>query len=234
MLKATLRYALLLLSLLVLVVVPVAAQDAEMTPEATEEPLPPPEAVEFARGLYRINPEVSEARFIIDELLRGQPTRVVGVTSDVAADFIVDILAPVNSQVGGVAINARTLVTDNSFRNQALRGRILLSSQDDYEFIQFTPTLLEGLPEEDVMTNTRYTFSVNGDLTIIDTTLPVTFETTVYLAEGGEQLVGTATTTVLYADYDITIPDVPSVSDISDEVILEIDFIADLVESQES
>jgi hypothetical protein len=40
------------------------------------------------------------------------------------------------------------------------------------------------------------------------------------------ELVGSATTTVLRRDFNLQIPDVPSVANVSDEVILQINFVA--------
>ncbi|MCU0511155.1 MAG: YceI family protein, partial [Anaerolineae bacterium] len=72
---------------------------------------------------------------------------------------------------------------------------------------------------------------VTGDLTIIETTLPVTFDVTLTL-DTPEMLLGTAATVVNWRDFNITIPDVPGVANITDEVRLEIDFLARLVDSQ--
>jgi hypothetical protein len=39
-------------------------------------------------------------------------------------------------------------------------------------------------------------------------------------------LVGLASTTILRADFDLTIPQVPAVAGVSEAVLLEIDFVA--------
>lgn len=197
---------------------------AEATP-ASEAAVP----AEAQRLLFRIQPEGSEARFLIDEDLRGQRITVVGKTNQVGGDIIVDFANPQNSEVGVIVINARTLETDNNFRNQALRGQILRSATPAYEFIEFTPSSLEGLPTS-AAEGESLSFRVTGDLKIIEVVRPVTFEVTLNVQDG--VMTGSAKTTVLYKDFNITIPQVPSVANISDEVGLEFDFSAQLVDAQ--
>jgi polyisoprenoid-binding protein YceI len=212
---------------------PADDMSAEATPEAT--PVPLGEPISFARALYRINQENSLASFSIFEELQGQPVTVVGTTNQVGGDFIVDFADPNASQVGGIAINARTLVTDNEFRNRALRTAILRSAEDDYEFITFTPTSIEGLDVEgEIRENQAITFQIVGDLTIIETTNPVTFDASITIGTGGEMLTGSASTIVLYDDFNLTIPDVPGVANVGDEVTLAFDFSADLIETREA
>ncbi len=176
------------------------------------------------RTQYRIVPENSLASFSLDEDLRGSRVTVIGTTSEVAGDIIVDFANPASSQIGTIRINARTIATDNQFRDRALRAEILLSSQDEFEFIEFIPTALNNLPET-VTVGETYTFDIVGNLTIINTTNEVAFTTQVTLGEAG-QLTGSATTTILYEDWNISIPSAPGVANITDEVILTIDFVA--------
>lgn len=203
---------------------PAAASSVET--EAPEEPAATPEpAAEAAVAVFRIAQEGSEARFKIDEDLRGQRITVVGVTNQVAGEISVDLSNPANSSIGPLAINARTLATDNPFRNNALRGQILRSSDAAYEFITFVPTSIEGLPAT-AAPGDMVTFQVTGDLKIIETTRPVTFEVSATLSEDGQTVNGSASAVVRYADFNLRIPDVPGVANVSDDVILEIDFSA--------
>lgn len=210
------------------IITPTAVPPTEVPTEAPTQAPAEAAAESATRSLYRINPENSRVSFFIDETLSGNRITVEGTTNQVAGDIVVDFAAPSTSQVGTIRINARTLATDNEFRNQALRARILQSSQDQYEFIEFVPTELLGLPGS-VNVGQEITFQIVGDLTIRGATRTVTFEVTVTpISEA--QLEGLARTTVLYRDFNLAIPSVPNVSDISDEVILEIAFVADLVE----
>ncbi len=185
---------------------------------------PTPEPAATAPILFRITPDESQVRFLIDEDLRGQRVTVVGATNQVAGDILVDTAAPANSQVGVIRINVRTLVTDEENRNRALRSRILLSAEPQYEFSDFTPKAISGMPER-VEVGQPVTFQITGDLTLRGVTREVTFETTAALVSP-ERLEGQAQATVLYRDFGLTIPAVPFVANVADEVRLEIDFVA--------
>jgi polyisoprenoid-binding protein YceI len=171
--------------------------------------------------VYQISQEESEVRFNIFEELRGAPKDVIGVSDQVAGEAAVDLADLSTAQLGVIQINARTLVTDEDRRNQAIRNRIL--NTDQYEFITFTPTQVSGLSGS-AAPGQAFTFQVAGDLTIRDITQPVAFEVTATLESPG-RITGTATTTISRADYNLLIPDVPFVANVSDEVKLEIDFV---------
>lgn len=193
-----------------------AAVEAEAEPaeEAAAEPV-----------IYQIVPAESEARFLIDEVLRGDPITVVGATDQVAGQLAVDFSDPPASQVGVIQVNARTLATDNDFRNRAIKNAILVTNS--YEFVTFTPTAITGLPASAAVGET-YTFQIIGDLTVTDVTREVTFDVTA-TATDATQLAGTASTNVLYTDFDLFIPDAPAVDTVDDTVRLEIDFVAEAV-----
>ena len=164
----------------------------------------------------------SEARFLIDEVLRGAPITVVGTSDQISGQLAVDPVNPSQSRVGVIQINARALVTDNEFRNRAIRNAIL--ETDRYEYISFTPTQISGMPER-VEVGQSFNFQILGDLTIRTVTRPVTFDVRV-TADGSDTISGIATTTVLYRDFALRIPEVPSVDLVADEVVLELEFVA--------
>lgn len=208
---------------------PAAEATEEATPEAAEATEAVAASATTGRSLFRIQQDESEVRFILTEMLRGVPTTVIGRTNQIAGDIIVDFTQPSNSQIGTIRVNARTLLTDNEFRNRAIRGEILESARDEYEFSEFEPTSLEGLPES-VTIGEPFTFQIVGELTVRDITQPVTFEATVTpISES--RIEGIARTTVTRAAYNLNIPNVPGVADVSDEVALEIDFVAVAVAS---
>ncbi len=201
------------------------------TPVPTETPTTTPtEAPQVPdRTLYRITSDESEVRFRINEVLIGNPTEVIGTTSQVGGDFIVNFADPPASQLGEIAINARTLKTDNEFRDQSIRGQILQTGLPENEFIRFAPTEFQSMTVEPVGVGEMITFDVVGDLTIKGATNQVTFNATATV-ESEERISGTASTTILYADFGINIEAPPNVTDIEDTVILEIDFVALAVE----
>jgi polyisoprenoid-binding protein YceI len=180
------------------------------------------EAMSAETVAFIISQSGSQVRFTLDEDLRDVPTTVVGVTDQVAGQIQVNMADPAASQVGTISINARTLATDNEFRNRAINNEIL--DVADYEFITFTPTALNGLPDS-VSPGESYSFQITGDLTIRDVTHSETFDVIV-TPVSDVSLQGHGETTVRRSDYGLTIPSVPHVANVTDEVLLEIDFIA--------
>lgn len=185
----------------------------ELTPAADSEAV-----------VFSIVPEQSSVRFIIDEVLRGEPYTVVGTTDQVAGDIAVDPDNPANTEIGTIRVNVRTLTTDSDQRNRALRSFILKSAEDEFEFAEFQPNAVEGLPET-VATGETFSFQIMGDLTIAGTTQPVTFDATATLSDE-TTLMGEAVATVMYPDFNLTIPSVPFVAGVDEDVQLEIDFVA--------
>jgi polyisoprenoid-binding protein YceI len=88
---------------------------------------------------------------------------------------------------------------------------------------------MTGLPEA-VGMNQAVTFQLTGDLTVRDITNSVTFEVTATMVSE-ERLEASATTNVTRDAYGLTIPNVPGVANVSNDVILEMDLVARLVES---
>ncbi len=184
-----------------------------------EDPGEQPTAV-----VYRIVVAESSVSFEIDEILSGSPKRVVGTTNEVAGEVLIDFGDPATSRLGTVVINVRTLETDSNFRDRAMRGPILGSARDENEFATFEPTGIEGLPDR-VAVGDRVALSVSGDFTLSGVTRPVNFEMEAIVVTADRiEVEGSAT--VLRSDFGLVIPDVPSVSNVGDEVLLVIDLVA--------
>ena len=166
----------------------------------------------------------TEARFSLYELLMGQDKTVVGVTSLVEGSLTVDPANPSSTVISPIRIDASDLTTDSDRRNGAIRRFVLQSNQAAYQYITFTPTAIAGLPAA-VNVGDTFSFTVQGDLTIRDVTYPETFELTVTVNSENE-LVGLGKTTIMRGNYGLTIPSVPSVANVGEEVQLEIEFTA--------
>ena len=179
-------------------------------------------AASVAATRFEIQPGESEARFVIDEILRGEPKTVVGPTNQVAGQIVADPANPRDAQIGTILINARTLNTDSEARNRNLRNVIL--ETEAHEYISFQSTELIGLPAT-ARVGEMLSLQVVGDLTIKGVTRPVTFEATV-MPESASRLEGSASTTLRYADWGITIPQVAAVAGVSEQVRLELSFVA--------
>ncbi|MDH3250326.1 MAG: YceI family protein [Acidimicrobiia bacterium] len=167
--------------------------------------------------------DASSATFRLDEELRSSPKTVVGSSGIVLGRIEIDPDDLSNSQIGEILINARDFETDSALRNRAIRGPIL--DTDTFEFIAFVPSAVEGL-EGSASIGEEFSFAVSGDLTIRDITQPVTFDVTATLTSDGI-LEGTATTVVERGPFELFIPSVPSVANVSEEVLLALDFVAE-------
>jgi polyisoprenoid-binding protein YceI len=172
--------------------------------------------------IYQIESSASQASFTINEVLRGSPKTVIGTTNQISGQIAFDVDDPSTAQVGTILIDARTLATDDTSRNRAIDNQILDTNQ--YEYISFTPTQISGLPDS-VTLGQPFTLQMTGDLTIRDTMRPVTFEVTVTPNADGS-LTGTANTAIPYSDWGITIPNVPFVASVDNQVVLQLDFYA--------
>ncbi|MGF1668584.1 MAG: YceI family protein [Acidimicrobiia bacterium] len=202
---------------------------AEATGDTATPDTPPSESTEPTDATagasdgavtYELGEESSVA-FELDEELRGSPFRVVATNSEVAGQIRVDASDLSTAEVGTIVIGAQTFATESSNRDRAIRGPILDSNT--FQTIQFVSTSIEGLSGPAAM-DEAFEFTVTGDLTVRDITLPVTFTVSAVLTEGG--LVGSAETTVLSSAYGLAIPSVPSVANVADEVLLRIEFVA--------
>lgn len=202
----------------------------EPSAEVTAPTVAPPTATEGAAAegggqvVFEIDKTSSEVRFEIDETLRGSPFRVVGTTSEVAGQILIDFDDPPASEVGEIVINVRTLSTDDSLRDRAIRGQILGTNNPDNEFARFVPGNVEGIPEQ-IAPGDAFPVTITGDFTLSGVTRPVTFQGQVTL-ETPDRLQIEADATVLYADFDLSIPEIPIVSNVSDEVLLAITLTA--------
>ncbi len=217
---------------------PAANNAPEAYPAATQAPAPAadpayPAPTETGAGseapvaaagstIFTLSASESYVQFSIDEILRNNPFTAVGVTNQVAAEIAIDFNNPSQSILGPVLVNARTLRTDSEFRDNAIANQILQTGR--YEFIQFTPTALEGMPET-VAVGDTLKFNIIGDLTIRDVTAPATFAAEIKVVSE-QRLEGKASAVVLRSVYGLQIPQVQSVAGVDDDVLLEIVFAA--------
>lgn len=182
--------------------------------------------------LFRIDPEESQATFTLEEDLIGVRTTVIGRTTQVGGDIVINFDNPSVSEIGTIRINARSFATDQEMRNRTIRNFILQSSQDEFEFIDFVPAEIIGLPES-VEIGESYSFDISGDLTIVGESNPVTFNATVTINSETE-ISGTASSNIMYADWGISIPNASGVANVTEDVDLEITFVANVVTEEAS
>jgi polyisoprenoid-binding protein YceI len=176
-----------------------------------------------AQTTYTLS-EGSEIRFFINEVLLGNNKTVEGVTSDVTGEIRFDLANPSTATVGTITINARELKTDDNRRNGQIQNRILESAKDEFQYITFEPTTITGLPETAAVGDT-FNVQMTGNLTIHGMALEKTFDVAVTVASETE-LTGLGSTTITHQEYELSIPRVPLVASVEDEVKLEIAFNA--------
>jgi len=180
-----------------------------------------PEAANRSGTIFELT-DGSTVTFQLNEELNGTPKTVLAMNSEVAAQLSVDLTDLSNTDIGTVVVSAQTFETDSNNRNRAIRGPILDSNE--FPTIEFVPTGIEGLAGE-VAIGEMFEFTVTGDLTIRDVTQTVSFDVSASMPDESN-VEGTGETTVSREDFGIGIPSVPSVANVSDEVLLTIDFAA--------
>ena len=174
--------------------------------------------------IYALDSSGSQASFTIHEVLFGRPNTVVGKSTSVAGQILINRQDPSKSQLGEIRVDLSTLLTDNDFRNNALQHRILETDTTSNQYATFVAKLYTGLPET-ITLGQPVSFHVTGDLTIHSVTRTVTFDAQVTLVNA-TMLTGQAQTTVRYADFGIAISNVPSVTGVGDTVQLALTFTA--------
>ena len=127
--------------------------------------------------VYRIDPAQSEAHYEVGEtFFQGNRFNLaIGRTKGVAGEVLVDFANPANSQIGTIVIDVSQLTSDEGRRDNFIRNNALQSSK--YPQATFKPTKIEGLPAS-VKPGDQLTLKVTGDLTVKETTKPVTFDVT--------------------------------------------------------
>ncbi|MDX1437892.1 MAG: YceI family protein [Anaerolineales bacterium] len=200
------------------------AESSNPYPVETESPAETEAVAASGPVVFSIIPEQSEARFELGEILQGQPKQVIGATDQVAGELAVDVNDLASAQVGEIVVNARTLATDSDRRDRAIRNQILVT--DTFEFVTFTPTAIGGLTGSAAVGD-EFTFQVTGDLMIRDVSMEVVFDVSAALISE-DRIAGSATAVIERADYNLVIPSVPSVAGVDEQVVIEIDFVAEV------
>lgn len=200
----------------------VTAAPGEMA--ATAETTAAPGAPAAGKTVYQIDPGQSKVSYAVDEVFFRENNRLntaVGVTQGISGTVMIDKNNPQNSQLGPFSVDISQFKSDSGQRDRAIRGRFLQSSQ--YPLVTFVATQIEGLPAS-LQEGTDYPFQVTGDLTIRQTTKPVTFDVTARL--NGNTLSGQALTQILMSDFGFGPIDLFGMLKTNDEVKVTFDFVA--------
>jgi len=190
----------------------------EPTPVATNTP-----AASLPAGALRLvlAAEGNLAQFAVREQLAGLdfPNDAVGTTTAVSGALVI---LPDGQLVEGesrFAVDLATLKTDNSRRDGYIQSNTLETGT--YPEAVFVPTAAAGLPS-DLPTSGPVAFQLSGDLTVHGVTRPVTWDVTGEVA--GQTFSGTATTSITFTDFGMTLPRVGPVLSVDDLIRLELAF----------
>ncbi len=172
--------------------------------------------------VYHIDAAQSEAHYEVSEtFFQGNRLNLaIGRTKGVAGDVLVDFANPANSQIGTIVVDVSQLTSDESRRDNFIRNNFLQSAK--YPQVTFKPTQIEGLPAS-VKPGDQLTLKVTGDLTVKQTTKPVTFDVT--LTANQDKLTGTATAQILLSDFGVG-PIQIAMLQTEDQAKLVFDFVA--------
>jgi polyisoprenoid-binding protein YceI len=169
------------------------------TPAPSEAPTEPPASLP-ATIVFAIDPAQSEARYEVGEtFFQGNRFNLaIGRTNAVTGEITLDTQHPASSHIGPITIDVSQLRSDESRRDNFLRGKALKTGQ--FPQVTFTPTAIDGLPEA-LQPGQPVSFTVSGDLKIQETTRPVVFQVTASME--GSNLKGSAEAQVLMSDLGI-------------------------------
>lgn len=173
---------------------------------------------------YTLVPEESRITYEVGETFIDQNNRfavAVGTTSGVTGQIQVNLDSPQETSLSALSVDVSGLQSDSGRRDRAIQDRFLESAR--FPTVTFTPTTITGLPES-IEPGVEYPLTLQGDLTIRDTTRPATFEARVTLA--GDTLTGQAVTTILMSDFGFGPIDMFGVLKTEDEVRVTVDFVA--------
>jgi polyisoprenoid-binding protein YceI len=199
---------------------------ATSQPSASPQPSAPGNTT--ASQLYRIDATQSEVHYEVAETFFQENNRIataIGRTKGVAGDIAIDFNQPSNSQLGDIVIDIRQFISDQSRRDNYIRRNGLESAR--YPTATFKTKSIEGLPAK-VNIGDEVTFTINGDLTVRETTKPVSWQVTLKLEQN--RLSGSASTQIKMSDFGVGPIRIPLLAT-EDDVKLVFDFVAAQVEA---
>jgi polyisoprenoid-binding protein YceI len=192
------------------------------TSQAAAQPTAAPVQASGSAKVYKIDPAQSEAHYEVGEtFFQGNRFNLaIGRTKGIAGEVLVDFANPANSQIGTIVIDVSQLTSDEGRRDNYIRNNALQSSQ--YPQVTFKPTKIEGIPAS-VKPGDQLTLKVTGDLTVKQTTKPVTFDVT--LTANQDKVTGTGSTTIALSDFGVG-PIQLAMLQTEDKAKLVFDFVA--------
>lgn len=175
---------------------------------------------------FRVDPARTTVEYAVREVLLGNDQITRGKTNAVEGEFQIYMQnGRVSIALSNLQVDLRTLSTDNTVRDQALRKNWLES--DKYPKAIFVANSVAALPMDAVL-GQPYSFQVSGDLTIRNITQPVTFDVTVTASE--HSIAGEGTTIIKMKDFGFDPPSIVGKTIVSDPATITIKGTAELIE----
>jgi len=194
-------------------------------PAATAAPAKPTDAPKpTTLGAYKIVSGQSKASYSVNEVFinRGNIlATAIGVSTVVNGEITLDPADPSKAKVGEITIDLSALASDSGQRDNYIRRNSLESSK--FPLARFKPSAITGLPST-YKEGDELKFKMTGDMTVRDTTIPVSFDVTAKLAGG--KLTGTASAQVKMTDFKFNPPDIAGTLKADDEVKIKLEFVA--------
>ena len=202
---------------------PTAAQVAEATSTPAEMP-----SEEIGELTFNLVEGQNEARYRAEEqLVRIGFNIAVGKTNDVTGTIVIRQDGTIVPGQSKIVVDLRNLTSDSGRRDGFIQRSTLNTAEFPHAELVFTGS--QGLSDP-LPTSGEVDFQIVGDLTVHGVTLPTTWDVEAQIS--GEELIGTAATKVTITGFGMDLPLVASVLSIENEIGLEIDFRAALVDSK--
>jgi polyisoprenoid-binding protein YceI len=186
------------------------------TTEATGAPASSSDAIKFV-----VLPDKSTASYRVREQLANAnlPNDAVGTTNAISGTLTIQSDGTIDAANSKFVVDLATLQTDRSQRDNFVRRNIL--GTDQFPQAVFVPTQASGLATP-LPQSGDVSFQLTGNLTIRDTTKPVTWDVSGQIQGGAFS--GKATTSFKFEDFNLNQPRVPVVLSVVDNITLELDF----------
>jgi polyisoprenoid-binding protein YceI len=171
--------------------------------------------------IFALDAAQTTARYrAMEELANRGANEAVGETNSIAGQIYFDANG-IPLACSRFDVDMRTLVSDESRRDNYLRGNTLQT--DLYPVATFVVTSVEGL-DAALIDGQETSFYLVGNLTMHGVTNQVRWAVIATLS--GNSISGSANTTFDMTDYDITEPRVGPVLSVDSKIKLEIDLVA--------
>jgi polyisoprenoid-binding protein YceI len=172
---------------------------------------------------FQIVPDGSSASFRVREQLAGRelPSDAVGTTRAVSGQIVIRPDGTLIPDASHISVGLKELQTDSGQRDRFIKSNTL--STDQFPAAEFVPARAEGLPNP-LPASGEYNFKLVGPMTVRGVQKEVTWDVTAQ--RSGNNLTGTAKTSLKFADFNLAPPRVPMVLSITDDIRLEVSLVA--------